>query len=75
MLVGIMFIVVGALTVVWGRSLIPRWLGNVQRRMPRDRQDYSGEVMQRREVRTFFAMLVASGVLLIVTGIVLLLWT
>lgn len=74
MLVGIMFIVVGALVVVWGRWLIPRWLSNVQRKIPRDRQEYSGEAMQRHGVRTFFAMPVASGILLVVTGIVLLLW-
>lgn len=71
---GIMLIAVGALTIVWGRWLVPRWLGNVQRRMPRDRQEYSDEVMQRRGVRTFFAMPVASGALLVVTGVVLLLW-
>lgn len=71
---GIMFIVVGALTIVWGRWLVPRWLGNVQRRMPRDRLEYSDEVMQRRGVRTFFAMPVASGVLLVVAGVVFLLW-
>jgi hypothetical protein len=74
MLVGIMFIVVGALTVVWGRWLIPRWLGNVQRRMPRDRQEYADEVMQRRGVRTVFAMPVAAGVLLVMTGVGFLLW-
>lgn len=71
---GIMFIVVGALTIVWGRWLVPRWLGNVQRRMTRDRLEYSDEVMQRRGVRTFFAMPVAAGVLLVVAGVVFLLW-
>lgn len=74
MLVGICFIVLGVLTVVWGRWLTPRWLRNVQRKMPHDQQEHSEEVMQRRGVRTFFAMPVAAGVLLVVTGIVLLLW-
>lgn len=73
MFAGIMFIVVGALTIVWGR-LIPRWLRNVQSTMSRDQQDYSDEVMQRRGVRTFFAMPLASGVLLVIAGIALLLW-
>jgi hypothetical protein len=74
MLVGIMFIIVGALTVVWGRWLIPRWLSNVQRKMPRYRQEYYDEIMRRRGVRTFFATPIASGVLLVVAGIVFLLW-
>jgi hypothetical protein len=74
MLVGIVFIVLGTLTVVWGRWLTPRWLSNAQRKMPRDRQEYFDEVRQRRGVRTFLAVPIASGVLLVVVGIVVLLW-
>jgi hypothetical protein len=69
----VFFVLFGALTVLWGKWLLPRQLSNARAKMSVDRQKYFDDLFQRPSVRRLFGAPAICGGLLIVTGVVFLL--
>lgn len=69
----VILILLGALTVLWGRWLLPRQLSNARAKMSVDRQQQFDDFFQRSSVRRIFAAPAICGGLLIIVGIVFLL--
>jgi hypothetical protein len=71
MFVGLIFVVVGIVMVIWAGWLTPRWLRNVQSKMPPDRQSHFAGVS--KQTLKYLAAADVCGGLMFLTGIALLL--
>lgn len=70
-MVGLVFIIVGFMMVVWARWLTPRWLRNVRSKASLDHQSHLAD-MSRRMHQYLHVASVCGGVVFL-TGVVLLL--